>query len=84
PAILGLSEITAHHDVYDLRDETEAPIPAHPKAQRLLPDALPRFHPTPGRQAVFACTSGLRAWRAVRALPEVDQPGVAILAAGPA
>ena len=82
PAILGLSEITEAHDVYDLRDPAEAPDPAHPKAQRLLPEDLPRFRPAPGRQTVFACTSGLRAWRAVRALPEADQPAVAILAAG--
>lgn len=77
PAVIAVGDITPEDLVIELRPVSEAPQPAHPRALRQLPEAL-----APGRRVVFACTTGLRAWRAARALSARGGNPVAILAAG--
>lgn len=79
PAIIAAAEVLPEDLVIELRPETEAPKPAHPQALRLPPDALT---PAPEQRVVFACATGLRAWRAARALSMRCNNPVAILAAG--
>lgn len=66
---LGPQHIRPEDRVIELRPESEAPTAAHPGAERrslsaVLQDGLP---PHPGR-TILCCQSGLRAWRAARAL----------------
>jgi molybdopterin/thiamine biosynthesis adenylyltransferase len=65
-AFIARAGIGAEDFVVDLRDAAEAPAPVAPWALRLALEAIgpggPR--PAPGQRAVFACRSGLRAWRA--------------------
>ena len=70
--------------VVDLRDEAEAPRPAAPHARRLTVDAIGPNGPlpAPGQRAVFACRSGLRAWRAADRL-RPHWPGEIALLADP-
>lgn len=81
---IGRSEIRAGDLVVDLRDAAEAPVPASPGALRLEVDAIgpdtPR--PLPGQRAVFACRTGLRAWRAAERL-RPHWPGEIALLADP-
>ena len=73
--------ITATDLVIELRDEAEAPIPAHPRALRILPDDL-STHPLPdAARVVFACQSGLRAWRAADAVSTRFTGPIALMAA---
>ena len=58
------SEITPGDLVVDLRGESEAPAAVTATALRGDADAPPL--PAPGQRAVYACRSGLRAWRAAR------------------
>ncbi|WP_112875330.1 HesA/MoeB/ThiF family protein [Paracoccus endophyticus] len=66
--------------VVDLRDAAEAPRPITPDARRGDPDAPPA--PPPGARAVFACRSGLRAWRAARATAARHPNPIVLIAAG--
>lgn len=56
------ADITPDDFVVDLRGAAEAPRPVTDTALRGNPDAPPL--PPPGARAVYACRSGLRAWRA--------------------
>ena len=78
PAILSVKDVRRDDLVIDLRPTTEAPEPAHPNALRVDPGTLA---PAPGQRVVFACSTGLRAWRAARALELRCGNTVAILAA---
>ncbi|MEL7276185.1 MAG: ThiF family adenylyltransferase [Pseudomonadota bacterium] len=75
--------IRADDVIFDLRPETEAPTPAHPAAQRALPDAFARQDIRPeGPRAVLCCRSGLRSWTAARHL-SAYWPGEIVLVADP-
>ena len=80
PAVIALGEVLPTDLVIELRPESEVARPAHPQALRLPPETL---HPPAGQRVVFACTTGLRAWRAARALSTRCGNPVAILATGP-
>jgi molybdopterin/thiamine biosynthesis adenylyltransferase len=78
PEVLATDEVAPGDLVIELRPMTEAPEPAHPRALRLPPETLA---PPPGQRVIFACATGLRAWRAARALAARTGNPVAILAA---
>ncbi|MFZ0098237.1 MAG: HesA/MoeB/ThiF family protein, partial [Gemmobacter sp.] len=80
PAIIGRDEVQPGDLVIDLRTKAEAPCPAHPRACRLSPDQAARLMPGPAPRVVFACTTGLRAWRAARELTARTGKPTAVLA----
>lgn len=81
---IAKNSLQADDFVVDLRDEIEAPQPAAPHAQRLTAESIgPGIPlPAPGQRAVFACRSGLRAWRAADRL-RPHWPGEIALLADP-
>ncbi|GGH44269.1 HesA/MoeB/ThiF family protein [Frigidibacter albus] len=68
--------------IVDLRGADEAPVPAAPHAQRLAVEAFGPDGPcpAPGQRAVFACRTGLRAWRAADRLRPHWPGEIALLA----
>ncbi|OIQ44979.1 MAG: thiamine biosynthesis protein ThiF [Roseobacter sp. MedPE-SW] len=68
--------------VIDLRPPEEAPQPATAAARRIPPEALARANLDPDRATVLCCRSGVRAWRAARALQEQGFHHLEILAVG--
>jgi sulfur-carrier protein adenylyltransferase/sulfurtransferase len=68
--------------VIDLRPCHEAPQPVTPDARRILPDDLARAPLDKERALVLCCRSGVRAWRAARALQARGFSRIEILAAG--
>jgi molybdopterin/thiamine biosynthesis adenylyltransferase len=78
PQVISAAEVKPGDLVIELRAIAEAPVPAHPLALRLPPETV---LPQPGQRVVFACATGLRAWRAARALQAHCDAPVAILAA---
>lgn len=64
PEILAASQLLPSDLVIDLRSREEAPDPATPRAQRLPKGGLSELPCAPGQRVVFACATGLRAWRA--------------------
>lgn len=63
---IAKSDLRDDDFLIELRDREEAPTPVAPHAKRARPEAfgLDGPRPAPGQRAVFACRSGLRAWRA--------------------
>lgn len=76
------SQITPGDLAVELRGTAEAPIPATPHARRLTADEVAGLAPAPDQRVVFCCATGLRAWRAGRAL-QSRWPGRIALAAIP-
>ncbi|MBN9677301.1 HesA/MoeB/ThiF family protein [Salipiger bermudensis] len=68
PAILAVSQLSPTDLVIDLRSRDEAPVPATPQAQRLPEGGLSELNGETGQRVVFACATGLRAWRAAQDL----------------
>ncbi|MEO1460326.1 MAG: HesA/MoeB/ThiF family protein [Pseudomonadota bacterium] len=70
--------------VVDLRGKEEAPMPVHPAALRLDASAFGPGGPRPaaGQRAVLCCRSGLRAWRAARALQTAWEGEIRLVALG--
>lgn len=64
--------------IVELRDETEAPEPAHADALRIAPDALPAQLPKGKNRIALCCATGLRAWRAAEKI-QPDWPGEIVL-----
>lgn len=81
---LAKNALQGNDFVVDLRDEAEAPQPAAPHARRHRVEDFGPGGPRPaaGQRAVFACRSGLRAWRAADRL-RPHWPGEILLLADP-
>jgi sulfur-carrier protein adenylyltransferase/sulfurtransferase len=81
---LAPAEIGPDDFVVDLRDATEAPVPAAPTARRAAVEAVGAdgVLPAPGQRAVLACRSGLRAWAAARRLERVWAGDIHLVAMG--
>ena len=79
PADVGASDL-----VVDLRGRTEAPVSPFPSAWRLSVEALEKGEqPLPsGPRIVLCCRTGVRAWRAARALAAQGHRNVALIALG--
>jgi molybdopterin/thiamine biosynthesis adenylyltransferase/rhodanese-related sulfurtransferase len=85
PALIARDETRPTDLVIELRDLREAPEPAVPGATRVGMAALGDFTPAPGRRVVFCCATGLRAWRAARALAaRAGNPTAVLMSADPA
>ena len=80
---IAASQVTPTDLVIELRPKSEAPEPALPQAVRVgMYDIQPSgFRPEPGRRTVLCCRTGLRAWRAARALDGYADTSIALLAA---
>jgi molybdopterin/thiamine biosynthesis adenylyltransferase len=76
------SQITPDDLAIELRGLAEAPVPATPHARRLTAEQVATLSPAPKQRVVFCCATGLRAWRAGRAL-QSRWPGHIALAAIP-
>jgi len=76
--------ITANDFVVDLRGTDEAPTPVTSTARRLSVEDLMATRPTPAahQRAVLTCRSGLRAWRAARALQSYWSGDITLIAMG--
>lgn len=79
--------IPAGAQVIDLRTTAEAPHPVTKTALRILPDAftpgaLPAADLSPAHPTILCCRSGVRAWRAARALQKQGFQSLEILALG--
>ena len=68
--------------IVDLRSLTEAPVSPFPAALRLGPEQVPAQALPPGARVVLCCRSGLRAWRAGRALLTRESRDIALIALG--
>ena len=79
PADVGSSDL-----VVDLRGRIEAPVPAFPSALRLSVEALEKGEPQlpSAPRVVLCCRTGVRAWRAARALAAQGHRNVALIALG--
>ena len=82
PAVLARADLGPDDRVIELRGAEELPMLSLPQAERLAPGEAARLRPLPGQRVVFLCATGLRAWRAARALEAAGHPEVAILAEG--
>jgi molybdopterin/thiamine biosynthesis adenylyltransferase/rhodanese-related sulfurtransferase len=78
------ADLAAEDVVIELRSRTEAPQPVVAGALRIDVEALERTPPQLPADArvVLCCRSGVRAWRAARALQERGYRQLALLAAG--
>ena len=77
---VSANQLSADDQIVELRDKTEAAIPAHPNAQRVSPDNLHKIDPNKGKRLALCCTTGLRAWRAAEQI-QPDWPGEIVLVA---
>lgn len=78
---ISVAALAPGDTVIELRRQAEAPLPVVPHALRILPDAIGRWDPPPGR-VVLCCRSGVRAWQAARCLSSRGHRDLAIIAAG--
>jgi sulfur-carrier protein adenylyltransferase/sulfurtransferase len=81
---IAVEQVTAEDLVVDLRSEREAPASPFPAALRLSVEALDRGEPVlpPAKRVVLCCRSGVRAWRAARALERQGRKELALIALG--
>jgi len=83
-AFIAPSDVSQADIVIDLRSTSEAPVSPFPGALRIGIEALerePQRFPSESR-LVFCCRSGVRAWRAARALQKQGHKNVALVAMG--
>ena len=80
----ALSEAGAFDVVIDLRSLSETPVSPFPAALRVSVEALERSELALPREPriVLCCRTGIRAWRAARALQRQGHTRVALLAMG--
>ncbi len=76
---LSVSDLTETDLIVELRDELEAPIPAHPNARRMAVETL-KTEPNKRQRLALCCATGLRAWRAAEQI-QLDWPGEIVLVA---
>ena len=83
-AFIAPAEVAAADVVIDLRGLAEAPLSPFPSALRMGVETLESAPPAlpPGRRIVLCCRSGVRAWRAARALQSQGHRDLALLALG--
>ena len=81
---IAREQVRAQDLVIDLRAEHEAPRAAFPQALRLSLESLEQAAPQipSGARVVLCCRSGVRAWRAARALQRQGHHEVALIALG--
>ncbi|MFA3920014.1 HesA/MoeB/ThiF family protein [Ruegeria hyattellae] len=79
-AFVAPSSLGARHKIIELRDSSEAPVPAHPDAVRIAPDEVRAALPDPATPLALCCSTGLRAWRAAEQITEI-WPGEIVLVA---
>jgi molybdopterin/thiamine biosynthesis adenylyltransferase/rhodanese-related sulfurtransferase len=79
PTDVGVTDV-----VIDLRSLTETPVSPFPSAVRIGVEALEKAELTLPREPriVLCCRSGIRAWRAARALQQQGHRNVALIAMG--
>ncbi len=84
PHFIAPEAVAGSDVIIDLRSLEEAPRSPYPGALRLSVEALEREAPPlpPGARVVLCCRSGIRAWRAARALQERGHRHVALVALG--
>lgn len=83
PAVIGRDALGPADVVVELRSRQERVQPATPTAIRMTLERVADWRPPPGRRVVFACATGLRAWRAATAVSQRCGNPVAILLAPP-
>jgi sulfur-carrier protein adenylyltransferase/sulfurtransferase len=83
-AFIAPNEVCAHDAVIDLRSREEAPHSPFPGALRASVEALEAREVSvpPATRIVVCCRSGVRAWRAARALQGQGHSNVALIALG--
>jgi sulfur-carrier protein adenylyltransferase/sulfurtransferase len=83
-AFIAPSQVTAGDVVIDLRGRAEAPESPFPAALRLGVEALEKAEQRlpAGPRIVLCCRSGVRAWRAARALEAQGHRNLALVALG--
>jgi molybdopterin/thiamine biosynthesis adenylyltransferase len=83
-AFIAPAEVAASDVVIDLRGSAETPVSPFPTALRLSVEAIEsgaqRFAPAP--RIVLCCRTGVRAWRAARALEAQGHRRLALIAFG--
>lgn len=79
---IGRSQLMDADCVVELRGMDEAPQPVTARAMRVAPLAIGDWQPPVGQRVVLACRSGLRAWRAGRALQARGISDLALIATG--
>lgn len=86
PRFIAAAALRPTDFLVELRDAAEAPRPVAPEALRLRVEDFGPGGPLPpsGARAVFACRSGLRAWKAAERLREVWPGEISLIAAGDA
>ena len=82
---IACSEIRETDYVVELRDETEAPIPAAPSAHRIAVATFAEDSPRipESQRVVMCCLSGLRSWQAAALLSKQWPGEIVLCAAGP-
>ncbi len=80
PEVVAAADLAPGDLVVELRGEAEAPELPVPQALRRDPAQVRELRPEEGQRVVFACATGLRAWRAARELESAGHARTAILA----
>lgn len=78
---LSRADLADQPQVIELRPDTESPEPACANALRVLPDDIATVAIDPHQPVTLCCHSGLRAWRAGRALAALGQKEITLFAA---
>ena len=78
---LSHKDLADQSQVIELRPDTESPEPACANALRVLPDDIATAAIDRDQPVTLCCQSGLRAWRAGRALAALGQTEITLFAA---